>query len=200
MREKIITPIYYPLFKDAHNWSEPVVRDPWGKIGELPKEAKDICETLAMQTLLLKGTYYSDIKRRNSFFDFGNRSWQELSAEEKNSWGILRAESHNKLAAHEASWVENCEILKDYTHLLGLHHVLPVVTVTPFTQAYNNHINPIFKEAIIKMLEKATGEVHFIDFNESDYFDDMDFMDTDHLNLDGAMKFSYLLNEMFKVS
>ncbi len=59
---------------------------------------------------------------------------------------------------------------------------------------------PLFKEAIIEMLEKAAGEVHFIDFNESDYFDDMDFMDTDHLNLDGAMKFSYLLNEMFKVN
>ena len=87
--------------------------------------------------------------------------------------------------------------MKDYVHLLTLHHIMPIVAITPFTAAYNNLIHPEFKTAILEMLSKIPEDVHFIDFNESEYFDDKDFIDTDHLNAGGAGKFSYLLNELF---
>lgn len=198
MREKVITPVYYPIFGDAHNWESPEVISPWTKIGELPEEAKRICEILAEQTLLQKGNYFSDFKPRKPFFDFEGRVWYTLSSEERDEWGAKRAESHNKLIVYKDSFVENCEIMKDYMHLLQLHNVMPVITIPPFSQAYNRHIDSECKEAILGILEKIPGEVHFVDFNESDYFDDKDFVDTDHLSLEGAIKFSYLMNEMFK--
>ncbi len=196
-REKMITPIYYPIFHDAHNWNEPIEQDLWQKIGKMPEKAKSICETLALQTLLLQGTYYSVSNVRKPFFDFQNRPWHTLSAQEKSDWGVKRTDSHNKLIVHTASLQENCEIMKDYVHLLTLHHIMPIVAITPFTAAYNNLIHPEFKTAILEMLSKIPEDVHFIDFNESEYFDDKDFIDTDHLNAGGAGKFSYLLNELF---
>lgn len=197
MREKMITPIYYPIFHDAHNWENPQNKNLWQKIGEVPEEAKAICEKLAEATILSRSTYYSDLKARKPFFDFQNRPWDTLAEEEKEKWGKTRAESHNKLIAHEASFLENTEILRDYVHFLHLHNILPVVVIPPFTKYYNLYADVGLKQAIMEMLEKIPEELHFVDFNDSEWFDDMDFMDTDHLNAIGADKMCYILTQIF---
>ena len=197
MREKVIAPVYYPIFRDAHNWEMPNAVSPWSKIGELPEEAKRICEILAEQTLLQKESYFSDLKPRKPFFDFEGRSWHTLSLEEKDEWGEKRAECHNKLAVYKDSFVENCEIMKDLVGLLKLHGITPVVVIPPFTSAYNKYVESRYKEAIVEMLEKIDQEVHFVDFNDSDFFEDRDFVDTDHLNKVGANKLSSMLYQIF---
>ncbi len=198
-REKIIRPIYYPLFRDVHNWGEESVEfDPWKKFGEVPQEVKSVCELMAMQMVLDRGSYYSDLRTRIPFFNFRGRVWHELSAEEKEDYGTQRAGSHNKQIVYKASFLENCEIMKDYIHMLHMHGVLPVVVITPFTVQYNKNVDPRFKDAIREMLERIPEEVHYVDFNESNFFTDEDFVDTDHLNRQGAIKVSCLLDEMFK--
>ena len=196
MRNMVISPVYYPTFGDAHNWEEPNMIDPWRYAKDTPEEARKICEMLAEQLILQKGTYYSDLKERKSFFDLGNKKWFELSEEEMDAYGKERAVSHNKMVVHEASFTENCEILKDYVRLLQLYEVVPAMIITPFTPAYNKYIDERYKEAIMEMLDKVEGTIHYIDFNESDMFDNTDFMDTDHLNVQGANKVSMILNDM----
>lgn len=198
-REKIIRPIYYPIFHDTHNWKEPVEFNPWMRLGDMPEKVKKACELMAIQTVLEKGTYYSDLRARTSLFNFQGRSWYELSQEEREEFGRQRAESHNKQILHETSFLENCEIMRDYIHLLHLYNILPAVVVTPFTASYNKYVDSRFKDVIKEMLESIPEEVHYVDINENDLFDDKDFIDTDHLNRHGAMKVSYMLNEMFAV-
>lgn len=196
MRNMVISPVYYPTFGDAHNWEEPSMVDPWRYAMDTPEEARKICEMLAEQLILQKGTYYSDLKERKSFFNLGHKKWWELSEEEMDAYGKERATSHNKMVVHEASFAENCEILKDYVKLLQLNEIVPAIIVTPFTPAYNKYIDGRYREAIMEMLDKVEGTIHYIDFNESDMFENTDFMDTDHLNVYGANKVSTILNDM----
>ncbi len=196
MRNMMISPVYYPVFGDAHNWHEPERVDPWRYATDTPEEARKICEMLAEQLILQKETYYSDLKQRKSFFDLGGRRWCDLSQEEMDAYGKERALSHNKMVVHEASFIENCDILKDYVRLLQLHNITPAVVITPFTPAYNKYIDNRYREAVVEMLDKVEGTIHYIDFNDSDMFDETDFMDTDHLNAAGADKVSFLLNDL----
>lgn len=199
-RENIIRRLYYPIFYDTHNWiDESIEFDPWREFGRIPQEMQSVCELMAMRMILDRGRYYSDLRARKALFDFQGRAWHELSCEEREEFGKQRAEGHNKLLVHEATFFENCEIMKDYIHLLHLHGMLPVVVITPFTAVYNKYMDPRGKDAIREMLEGVSEEVHYVDFNESNLFTDEDFMDTDHLNQQGAIKVSCLLDEMFKV-
>ncbi len=197
MRNMMITPVYYPIFKDAHNWTEPLAFDTWQYFQGVPEEVKPICEMLTKQLILQKGTYYSDLKTRKPYYDFKDKEWYQLSIEQKEQYGKERAGSHNKMVVHEASFVENCEIMKDLVGLLKLHGITPVVVIPPFTSAYNKYVESRYKEAIVEMLEKIDQEVHFVDFNDSDLFEDRDFVDTDHLNKVGANKLSSMLYQIF---
>ncbi|MBQ4346918.1 MAG: SGNH/GDSL hydrolase family protein [Firmicutes bacterium] len=111
--------------------------------------------------------------------------------------GKFRAESHNKLFEHKQSLEENQEILNEFVHYLHTENVLPIVVITPFTEAYNRYVLPEMKEAVLQMLDNVPEEVHFVDFNDASYFTDADFMDTDHLNENGAKKMSRILAELF---
>lgn len=197
MREKMISPIYYPIFKDSHHWEAPTPYDHYALIGDFSKEVKTACEEYAALILYERNTYYSDIKMRVPFYDFGGRTWQELTEEERDAYGRQRTSSHNSLLNHQTSLLENREIMKDYVNYLYQKGILPIVVITPFSRAYNRYVSKEMKEAVWEMLDAVPQEVHFVDFNDSDLFDDNDFTDTDHLNALGAAKTSGYLTQMF---
>lgn len=194
-RENMIPSIYYPIFQDAHNWSDPREYDVWERFGEVPSEVKEYCELLSRECVKQKDDYYT-MAKRNPVFDLKGRSWHELPLEEKERMGEKRAKQHNEQKIHMETFPENCDILKDYVHLLHLHSVLPIITIAPFTQYYNKYIDHEYKNSIMEMLGKIQETVHFIDMNESNCFDDFDFFDTDHCSEIGANKVSYMLKEI----
>jgi len=198
-RETMISQVYYPIFHDAHNWEHPIAADPWVGSGVPPEPIKTYCERAAMAKILELGTYYNQVRQRGSYFNLKGRSWAEVLPEEREAMGRYRAAEHNKVFEHTASFLENRDILKDFVHFLYLHNVLPVVVITPFTEVYNRCILKAMKDAVVEMLDYVPEDVHFVDFNQvPEIFNDTDFMDTDHLNAQGAKKVSKILAEMFE--
>lgn len=196
-RETMISPVYYPIFSDAHNWESPTKYDLWARLSNIPDEMRTVCEKAAISDMAKNTSYYSEINPRRSYFDLKGRKWSELTDEERDTLGRLRAADHNKLSAHKASFEENKIILNDFVHFLHMNDTMPIVVVTPFTYAYNSYVNRESKECLMELLNSVSEEVHFVDFNDCDYFDNSDFMDTDHLNEKGAEKVSRLLVKMF---
>ncbi len=196
MREKMIAKVYYPIFRDAHNWKQPYCVDRWNEIGDYPDEIKNLCEKMATMAMY-DSPYFSDLRKRGVMFDFGGKKWVELEPEQKVKFGKERAEMHNKVMKHETSLKENFEIMSEYIEYLYKHNIRPVVVVTPFTKEYNQYINFEMKLALKKMINKLPWPVDYVDFNDCDLFDGADFMDTDHLNERGAIKVSEVLIEMF---
>lgn len=198
-RENTISQVYYPIFRDAHHWASPVNHDPWESFGEIPDPVKMICENAAIQKILEGGTYYSDIRRRGTFFDLKGRTWAQVSPLERQALGKYRAEEHNRVFQHKESFVENKHIFQDFIHFLYSRNVLPVVVITPFTPEYNRFVLDEMKAGVLELVDCTTEDVHFVDFNGVDIFEPADFMDTDHLSADGAEKVSNILSKMFGI-
>lgn len=196
-RETMIRSVYYPIFNDAHNWEAPTSFDLWRNQPGLSEEEKAACEETAVKKIAEQHCYYSDTVPRGSYFDLGGRSWADISDEERDICGKRRAADHNRVCTHKASFADNIEILKDFVHFLHLYGTMPIVVITPFTAAYNKYIDPDSKASVLEMLNAIPEEVHFVDLNDCSFFDNSDFMDTDHLNEKGAEKVSRILVNMF---
>lgn len=197
MRDYMVSPVYYPIFGDAHHWDKPEAQDRWKDFEGISAGVRKRCEGWSEQITYEEPTYYSRFRRRKPFFDFSGRAWWELTEEERENYGAQRGEGHNSVLKFEQSFYENCQILKNYIHFLYLNDVEPVVVIPPFSAAYNRHIDGRLKEAVIELLQSPEEKLCFVDFNEETMFDDYDFIDMDHLNQDGAKKMSRLLTGRF---
>ncbi len=195
-RKNMISKIYYPIFGDAHNWESPYSVNLYKGFEQMGATIR-FGEKIAIEYMTEQKSYFSIIKERKSYFDLQGRLWEELSNEERDNLGKTRAENHGRQMQYLHSLAENKEIMKDYVHYLHLQNVLPVVVVTPFTQEYNKHLDMSMKDTFIELLNSVEEELHFVDFNECDMFDNADFMDTDHLSESGARKVSITLTQIF---
>ena len=199
MRDYMVSPVYYPIFGDAHNWETPAAQDRWRDFEGISAGTRSEWETQSLKTASEEPTYYSRFRKRKPFFDFQGCSWCDLAEEEQEKYAKQRPEGHNSVLKYENSFYENRQILKDYVHFLYLNRVMPIVVIPPFSSAYNRHIDKRLKEAVREMLQSPKEELHWIDFNEKTVFDNGDFVDMDHLNERGAKKMSGLLADKFGI-
>ena len=197
MRDYMVSPVYYPIFGDAHHWEKPEAQDRWKDFEGISAETRRRCEAWSEKIVYEENTYYSRFRRRKPFFDFGGRSWWELTEEEQENYGAQRAEGHNSVLKYEESFYENQQILKDYVRFLYLNDVKPIVVIPPFSSVYNRHVDERLREAVTELVQSPEETLGFVDFNKESIFDNRDFIDMDHLNENGAKKMSRLLAEKF---
>lgn len=70
-------------------------------------------------------------------------------------------------------------------------HICDYISI--FTILYD-YLNINLKNYLLDALNKIEEEIHLIDLNNCSFFDDSDFNHTDHLNFDGAIKATNILN------
>lgn len=192
----IVSQVYYPIFHDAHNWNEP---SSTYFVENLSEDEEIRCKRTAMDNISSWGSYYHDgAVERNSFMIPQGITWDKMTESDRNWLGVQRISDHSKIFHHQNSFLENKEILKDFVHFLSLHNITPIMVVPPFSNAYNKYILDEMKDFLIELVDSVPEAIHYVDFNDSkDIFTDCDFIDTDHLNEQGAKKFSQLLTELF---
>lgn len=190
--------IYYPLFQDSRNWENPVIYDLWSNMPKCNESEKEEIQSHALDMMMQREQYYSDMRIRRPLYKFGG-AWKDLSDDEKDAFGQQRAADHNKICKHVASYEENLLVLKDYIHFLELEGVRPVFIIPPFTSVYNKYVLNETKDAVVDMVNGIGYKIDFIDYNGTTYFEDGDFVDTDHLNGRGAYKMSKLLAAEYRL-
>lgn len=197
-RELMIPNVYYPTFKDGHNWTSSYQNDLWSGLGNISAEDKYYCEKIAIEIVMKQGTYFSMQKQRGgTVFDLKNQNWWDLSSEQRQMLGKSRAECHNKLFRNQGSITDNKNVLGEYVHFLHLNGVTPIFVVAPFAAEYSRNVLKEMKMSVLEMISCIPEEIYFVDFNQFTCFESADFVDTDHLSKSGAEKFSKLLIEMF---
>lgn len=197
-REMMISNVHYPIFADGHNWVEAKQNDLWAGLDIFSDEDKRQCEQLAIQKMLKRGTFFSEGKKRGGTIFRLKRDWWDLSAEERQMLGKIRAEARNKMFQKTQAISENIKILNEYVHFLHLNGIMPIVIIAPVAPEYRQHVSKEMKESINELVTAVSEEFCFVDFNQFGCFEPNDFVDTDHLSLKGAEKFSNLLVNMFK--
>lgn len=92
---------------------------------------------------------------------------------------------------------ENVKILDDYLTLCEKNKVRPIMFLPPLSDVYKKHFNrKILDEFyyLIREAQKKHPSAAFLDGWKLQGFSDDDFMDIGHMNLQGAAKFSTMLN------
>lgn len=190
---KIISKVYYPLFNDARNWKEPCKYEKWYKYyNDYGATQEDGLEATICNQIMNNRNYFKDrLGKRGSYFDFGGREWGDISLEERDSYGIERAEQHNKHLKHIDCLEDNKHILADYVHLLRINNIHPILVVTPFSKEYCKYVDKSMIDGFHEMLAYIKEDYEFKDMNDdSNQYDCRDFVDTDHLSKKGSEKVS----------
>ena len=95
---------------------------------------------------------------------------------------------------------EYIKILDDYLTLCENNNVRPIMFLPPFTVGYKKHFNKKMLNEfyyLIHEAQKKHSSAIFLDGWQIS-FPDIDFWDTDHLNIQGAAKFSTILNNLIE--
>ena len=96
---------------------------------------------------------------------------------------------------------ENIQILDNYLTLCEQNKVCPIIFLPPMTEGYKKYFNRQKLDefyCLISEAQKKHPSTLFIDGWKLQGFSDMYFADTDHLNIQGAAKFSTILNNVIE--
>ena len=97
--------------------------------------------------------------------------------------------------------IEYEKILDDYLTLCEKNNVRPIMFLPPVTEGYRKHFDKQLLDEFycsVRDAQKKHPASGFFDGWNLLQFPDSDFWDTDHLNINGAAKFSSILNDVIE--
>lgn len=202
---KLINNIYLPLLGDAHHWENEEHKDEW--LPDIEEEYYDnsfvvpFCRYWCRQYLLQEGGFYGAMVPRESINGLAASGvvWSEMNEDYHRMVAVKRCSSHNHLEKYSDTRAENIRLIKEETKKLVDAGIRVVYLICPFSKWYNQYIFSGFRTEIINLLEELDVPVELLDMNDySDIFSDADFLDSDHLNAEGARKATALLNSFLQ--
>ena len=196
--------VYYPLLKDSHNYeySNPKIVDDLNKFKEICKDQliEAIINLEAIFDIFSKliydnnKFYFNDKLKREDYSLIGKNKLSDLNYGYKYMIGRERAEAHNKLIKYIETRDENEGLLKMFLKYLRDKDVQVAIINFPTSIYYNEYTDKKFKTDYYNLITslKKESEFKFIDLNDYSY-EDVDFMDIDHMSIVGANKISHIL-------
>lgn len=164
--------IYYPRLKKKHNL---VINDDYDRL----IINKGIADKIIEKNHVVRTTF-KPLNKNNKLYEVG-KAQAELDCNKN----------------YPKTVVENTKILKDYLELLMTNNIKPIIVVCPVTKYYSKYFSVRIKEEFLEIINKLQRDYNFqyIDYFESELFDDSLFYDVSHLTFEGGEKFTMLLNE-----
>jgi len=182
---------FWPILKDSHNWENPYNPNHWHKEYRYPKFVKKFCERKVYEYFYENNSYFDDMTMRDTK---KHTSWKNITSRERRDLAYERATSHNKLYKYQEAKVENCKILQNFVQKNGQLQL--VYVIPPFSEEYCEKISEEMKVDNERIMKKIN--INFIDFNRINNYSSEYFIDADHLNDEGAKKFTIELVEIMR--
>lgn len=205
----MINYIYYPIFQDLRNWDgkkpedywdTPKVTEAWEAIAHrkepIPNAVRKAVEKAITKHFIEQGTVFAVMNRGVTAYA-GGRRWVQFTQEEKYRYSNEMAQRWNTFDKYSETRRENGAILEAFIQYLITKDVTPCFVIGPLTKTIRELLDPKVKEALGEWLDSIPEVIDYVDFNESDLFEDIDFMDMNHLSPYGAEKFSKMLVDLF---
>ena len=96
---------------------------------------------------------------------------------------------------------ENVKILDEYLTLCEQNRIRPIIFLPPMTEGYKKHFNRHLLDEFYYLVRQACKKhpsTVFVDGWKLQGVTDADFWDVDHMNIQGAAKFSAFLNDFIE--
>ena len=161
---------------------------------------------------LLKRRIINRIKYGKDIIDFDVQEGVDLYKPVIKGYIALKGTDSTKFNKEEYSFVSNSyyeiidesdekdEIiadLEDFIKILQAKGITPILITLPTYRKYNEYLNKEYINENIKESERIAQKynIRYWDFLNSERFIKSDFYDVEHLNREGAAKFSRMLND-----
>ncbi|MCR5418324.1 MAG: hypothetical protein K6E84_05350 [Lachnospiraceae bacterium] len=120
--------------------------------------------------------------------------WNMLNIGERDEDARFLAFHHNKHIKHTETFHENVSLFNKITRILDLMNIRIFVMIMPFSPEYLNYINKDYRNIILDVIDNCEQAIHFIDINDYDLFCRDDYLNSDHLNANGAKKLAPIID------
>ncbi len=196
----LIRKIYWPITKSVRN--NKVMVDEYDFYKGLEEFKISNCH----YNDLMNEAIYMISKRANHFNDYNVRTsgvfnyqgipWWKTPEDVKNQLGRERAALHNRFLRYRKTLVANIELLESLFTVLKKSDIKIIVCTPPFSKFYYDNLN----REMICISDETWNYICnrykaiYLDYNKSIDFEEGDFLDMDHLNNRGALKFSKSLS------
>lgn len=183
-----IAKVYSPIFDDRHN----CYLMPPRKNILYRSDIFDI-ESVLERTAnsFYANGYFNDNAPRCNFATKiwqNNKSWRDLSYEEKATAGKQRAMSHNSGLNHINSLLVNAILFGKFVQFCKKNNISLTIVIVPASKYYVKHIAPQFKDIFYEVVHSIDSNLKILDYSNDKSFLDEDFNDMDHLSDSGAIK------------
>lgn len=196
--KSLISNVYYPLLKDAHNSKEDCVLEPDSICTcDIDILISSIFDLKKIECFIFEKLYNLENKTFRQVVD-DMQKWEKLSKEDKENVALNRANVHNKMFKYNNTKLEYSILLKDFISYLKDKNIKLTVIVFPTTKQYDDNIITEFKDELESVLNYLReNKASILDLREySEEFDDSDFVDSDHLNSNGKIKATKIINSI----
>lgn len=175
--------LYYKILKKSHNFQINISIDEMLELGKIISNKLFKMSYKDKKNELYYGFYYENKKLDNSqkcLKILGKR--QAIIDCKKNFPKTVK---------------ENTLILDEYLKLLKNNNIMPIIVISPVIRYYGENFDYRIKEQFFDIINKMKQkyEFQYLDFFDSKYFNEEDFRDVTHLNINGNKKFTELLNK-----
>ncbi|WP_394866622.1 hypothetical protein [Paraclostridium bifermentans] len=195
---------YYPILRDKHNATNVEEVELLNISKVIDNNSINYIFDLDILDLYFKDLIYRDNKGyfNTNFTREMNSALRgvkltDISENDKIRLGTERANQHNKLETYTETYKEYKDIFKSFLTFLKDNKVEPIIVVFPNTLYYKNSLSPNYERefySIINEIDKLY-DIKFVDFSKIDIFDEVDFIDFDHMSELGAIKITKELNK-----
>jgi hypothetical protein len=194
-----ISEIYYPMFRKLHH-------------GELPADYKRPVDLEKLDDIIqLNDPIFGKkflVKCIEEIFkiDFSIK-YDEVLWDRPCETNITKEALARKRALHQSGKIfeqtrlENIKIFKEYLDLLKKNKIIPIVIVFPTDVAYYANFNESMRVDFYSIINEfiVNYDIQFYDYFNSSLFNENDFADGDHLNRQGALKMTGIVNKILEV-
>lgn len=201
-----INPVYLPLLGDSHNFKtakESFPNEEYLLSNYLNTEITQLFNSNEIENIfknilyeeLSKNYFNSDITRESIT---GTYQYIGVSPEfQRDSLGAFRGTHHNNLLVHSHTVDENTTLLGEFLSFLNKRKIQPLLCVFPFTSYYEKYFSKDFSINFYKCINtyKNIYDFTLVDLNNFEEINIMDFIDADHLNYNGAIKATNIVNQ-----
>lgn len=191
-RENLVGSVYWPVFRDSHNWNDPSDNAHWHKQYRYPVWLRRICERKLYQYFYRSNAWFDDVVRRKGDFSL-------LPDELRENLVVERTNVHNKHLKYKASFEENKDIVKCIKEITDKRGMELFIVIPPFTREYLDRIDARYIKDSDTFYRVTNTYDGYIDCNKIVGYTNDFFVDADHLNDKGAAQFTkdlkWILND-----
>ena len=153
-----VSNVYYPLFGDLHN----ALCLPLKNDFSVRSKIIDVERVTQIYSIYEYNKYYYNEERPETEFAVKkwcdkNKTWQQLSEEERVKAGKERAQDHNKAIKYEKTYKENLMLLKKLSQYCEEKQINLIFVVAPASKYYREALVKKYKEDFYNALNNIGG-------------------------------------------